>query len=646
MMKKIRIILIIIFILLAITGICRLKPVETGLLQGFLNSDYNELIKLSNMSSSTIGVLIESDDIDKLEETKSNLPAPEDFDELIELYKNHPENFITPHRRTLLKNKKYNELAQESLQQLYNPMGIFIQTPDKDPYLFVTDYIISLKNPYFDNDIKEFDGKYYTRISVPASEIKNLMKLQKKSPAKIYLTGTPVHTFVTSQKSAVEINIICIISLLALVFLCKKYFNSIKILIPIALSIAFGFGTGFFASSAIFGQLHILTIVFATSLIGISLDYSLHYVINKNIVKNLTVSMITTVTAFFLLTLSGVELLKQIGIFTGFGLIGVYLFVVFFLPLFKISSEHKTLTYPNIPKKIIFASVIILSVIGLFKLQTSDDIKTLYSPPKTLLNAEILNQKVFPAPKASFITVKGNNIEEILQNEEALTDKLNTDYVSMSKLIPSEKRQTENIKLVNELYANNLSSYADFPVQKPQKSPKPVSFDLKNKFMLDDKTSFIIVFDENSGNINLKHDISEIMKNLRYRCIKIIPIIFIMYFILLSAFFKPKKALKIIASPLIASIFAISAISLLGRPINMFHILSIFLILGFSLDYSIFMSDKSSKDAVFISFASSFLSFLLLAFTSFKLISSMGLMLSTGLLVSYILSLTLFRDKI
>ena len=105
MMKKIRIILIIIFALLSILGICRLKPLETGLLQGFLNSEHEELLQLSDKSSSTIGVLIESDDIDKIEEIKNNLPNSENFDELIELYKNHPENFITPHRRSLLKNE-------------------------------------------------------------------------------------------------------------------------------------------------------------------------------------------------------------------------------------------------------------------------------------------------------------------------------------------------------------------------------------------------------------------------------------------------------------------------------------------------------------------------------------------------------------
>ncbi len=636
MMKKIRIILIILFLMLGFIGIYRIKPLETGLLQGFLTSNYDELIKLSNMSSSTVGVLIEADDVEQIEEVKKDLEQSDDFDELIEIYKNHPSNFLTKHKRDLLKAKKYNDVKQESLEMLYSPLGIFIQTPDKDPYLFATDYVMSLRNPYFDNDIKEFDGKYYAKLPLPASDVKSLIDYQKKSPAKIYLTGTPVHTYVTSQKSAFEINLICIISLFALIFLCKKYFNSTKILIPIILSIIFGFIIGFLGTTAIFGKLHILTIVFATSLIGISLDYSLHYLIGKKVLKNLTVSMLTTVIAFLLLTLSGIELLKQVGVFTSLGLIGVYLFVVCFLPLFKIKAEHKSLIYPNFSKKIIFAVIFIVCVIGLCRLHISDDIKTLYSPSKTLLNAEILSRKVFPMPNVSFITVKADNLEEILQKEESVTDNLNAGFFSLSRLIPSQKRQAENIKLVNELY-----KIPNTDLVKPENK-------LKNKFMLDDKTSFIVVFDENEGKINLTRDISKIIKNIRHKCLKIIPAIFAIYLALLSLFFKPKNAVKLIASPLLASIFAIAVVSLFGQPVNMFHILSIFLILGFSIDYSIFMAngEKTSKDAVFISFASSFLSFFLLSFTSFKLISSMGLMLSVGLLIAYVLSFIFFRDKI
>src|SRR5699024_7731103 len=121
---------------------------------------------------------------------------------------------------------------------------------------------------------------------------------------------------------------------IALILLFKFYFKNIKILIPVILSILFGFLFGFSISTLIFKKLHILTFVFSTTLIGIRLDYSLHSFLvgdEKNFIKNLTVSMLTTVFAFLILLFSNMEILKQIAVFTSFGLIGVYLFVVVFL---------------------------------------------------------------------------------------------------------------------------------------------------------------------------------------------------------------------------------------------------------------------------------------------------------------------------
>ena len=98
-------------------------------------------------------------------------------------------------------------------------------------------------------------------------------------------------------------------------------------------------------------------------------------------------------------------------------------------------------------------------------------------------------------------------------------------------------------------------------------------------------------------------------------------------FILLIFVFKFKKACKIILPPFLGTCFAIAVLSLFNQPLNMFNILAMFLIMGFSIDYSIFRAsgDKNSKDAVLISFISSAMSFFLLSFTSFKLISSLGL---------------------
>ena len=79
---------------------------------------------------------------------------------------------------------------------------------------------------------------------------------------------------------------------------------------------------------------------------------------------------------------------------------------------------------------------------------------------------------------------------------------------------------------------------------------------------------------------------------------------------------------------------------------NLFHIFAMFLILGFTLDYSIFRISgiEKSNDAVLISCLTTSFSFFLLIFTSFKLISSLGFVLSIGLMTSYLFSLILIKN--
>ena len=334
-------IFILISFVLFLFALYRMQPVETELAGAFLSSD-STLVKLTNISSNYLDVLLESKTEEGIENLKSLLPQNKlKLSEITNIYKNYPTNFLSENSRTLLQRKDYETVEQEALERAYNPLGIYIAPLNKDPYLFATDFVMSQTGET--EDIK-YNGKYYYAQHYKInnnSEVKEFISAQKQAKdGKIYLTGVPIHTYITSQKSAFEINIICIISTLALFLFTKYYFKSSKIIIPIALSILFGFMIGFSACALIFKKLHILTFVFSTSLIGISLDYSLHYFLTceeKNFRKNLTASMFTTIIAFSTLLFSNMELLKQIAIFTSFGLLGVYFFVLIMLPKLKIS---------------------------------------------------------------------------------------------------------------------------------------------------------------------------------------------------------------------------------------------------------------------------------------------------------------------
>ena len=315
---------------------------------------------------------------------------------------------------------------------------------------------------------------------------------------------------------------------------------------------------------------------------------------------------------------------------------------------------------PDKFKKIFAIFVILVSVSGMFFLKFNDDIRNLYVPSKKLMGAEKLFASVTGGNrKISFAVVSGQNIQDILEKEEIISRNLNSnDYQALSKFVPSIKQQKMNFELRKSLYKSKLNAYAEFlsPKEKQQLLSERQGNDFLeympvfSEFLLSDNRSLMVLYDINNPKIitdsgaeyvDVTRDITQKIRNCRISCVRMLLPIFVILFALLALIYKPKTAIKITMPSVFAALFAISLVSITGQEINLFHILAIFLIVGFGLDYSVFRASgiKSSSDAVLLSCLTSVFSFLLLAFTGFKLISSLGFILSTGLTISYLTSL-------
>ncbi len=692
MKKFLRILFILILIITGIFVLNNPTNTETNILKAVFsnNTADSTVVELSNRYSSKINVIIESSSAEIAEKKAQEFYnlidkktfGIEKFDssKILETYKKYNKNLLSTYTRQKLIKKEYNEITSEAFTRLYNPVSFMLLPLNEDPYMLLEDYIQSLgkDNP----DLINLNNKFYKIIMLEVNkskalspdllngEIKKLTKTQQELSDKnttIYFTGTPIHSYYASSKAKTEINIICLLSLIFIIGLCYFYFRSLKLLAPIALSLAIGILSGYIAASIIFKSIHVLTFVFSTTLIGICIDYSLHYFIEKDlskIIKSLTISMITTVSAFAVLLFSGVELLKQIAVFTMTGLFCVYLIVILYYPLINLNYNPRKINFvlPNKSKKFIATIIILTAVFGLFYHKFDDDIRNMYIPSRTLLKAEnLFNELSGNNKKTTFAIVEGKNIEEILQKEENITEKLPTsNYQALSKFIPSKIKQKENFELRKELYKNTLKSYAPFLTENEinlllteKFSDKFIEVDnnlpLINDFLINKNTSVIVLYDiKNPDNIikngakyiDIPKDISQRIKECRISCVKMIIPVFIILFIILSIIYKPKTALKIILPSILAATFSIGLLGILGQQINLFHILAIYLIIGFGLDYSVFRASCLEKvsDAVLLSCSTSVFSFFLLTFTSFKLINSLGFILTTGLIVSYLTS--------
>ena len=766
LVKIFRILFVLILVTLGVLVLFRPAHTETNILKAiFSSTNDNLLVDLSSRFSAKINVIVESDDSEKAEEISKTFYSKIDktkmqssdanITEIIEDYEKYHNNLLSNQTRKYLINKQYNKVEENAYEALYNPVIPPIGSIEDDPFLLLTDFVMNLngnsQTPANFTPI-QLNDKYYCLImldvdkelalspTVLNKEVKNLVDLQKeltKGGVKVYLSGAPVHSYFASSHSIFEINLICILSTLFIIGLVFWYFGSLLPLIPIGISIGLGIYAGYCVTALLFKDIHILTFVFSTTLIGVCVDYSLHYFVAikdgktgheviKDIFKSLTVSLITTVSAFLILLFADFVLLRQISVFTITGLVTVYGIVVLGYPIWlnrrvgKTQCPHKTgldakmqrgleaksvteaakqlgsevakLVGQALPDNnlsetdhaskplCIFASksrltaqllsclATILLIIGLFHTHFDDNIKNMYTPPKTLLNAEKLFAEVTGTNgDTSIFVINGNNLEEILQKEEKIADKLNgTEYQALSKYVPSEKRQKSNQILRKELYKAKLNDFAIFlPAQKRSQlisqnygnnflnANNDFEF-MKKNFLVDQNTSIMVVSGYNGEKIdgiriiNFQKDISAQIRHCRRVCLGLLAPIFGLLYLLLAKIYDKKSGLKILLPSICSVAFVFGVLGLFGCLINLFHLLAIFLIIGFGLDYSVFRFTNPEKagDSVFLSCITTVFSFALLAFAGFKLISSLGTVLALGLLSSYIFSLKLIKKDI
>lgn len=647
-MKSLRcVFLLLVFCVGLIFTIVHRPIIETDILKSVVKQNNQLLLDINKHSNSDVIVIFKDDSKEEFLKVVKNEKLGEivsqddiEYQKIIQVY---PKSFLLGSTKKLIKQKQYKQLEINSMQLLYSPLDVPIVSVDKDPYLFVTDYFMI-----------NFSAPEHPIVKIKANNVGAIVDLSKKYD--VYLAGTPVHSYKTAQKSALQINIFGILATVFVLLICKYMFGSYRIFVPVIASILFGLGTGYIITSLVYRTIHILTFVFATTLIGVGVDYSLHYyaneVHNKEFYKNLTSSMLTTIIAFAFLMIPDIPLLNQMSLYTIGGLVGVYSFVTCVFPMLPFNVKSlATVKLPKFNKKWFTILGLTIILLGILQVKTDDSIKNLYNPDKSLKEAETIYQhSTNPQNKEiSFIITKDEGfVCDILKRN-------NVEYISESKFVPSISEQKENIKLINDLYRTN--NYPDF-LTKEQRNNLTKENNAVFKynipsFHLDKDRRIIIAYGLNLQNIpnaevvNIQKDISLSLKQSRRLTEPLIPILFLGMFLYLYIMYS-KQALKIIIPPFVGVCMSVALGQLFGYNINIFSILTIFLIIGFTIDYSIFKSSgkNSANIAVFSACISTAFSFLLLSFTGFKLISCFGVLLFVGVVSSYITSCMIFDEDV
>lgn len=231
-------------------------------------------------------------------------------------------------------------------------------------------------------------------------------------------------------------------------------FKTARILV-LLLPLAIGMIMGVAVTILILGKIHILTLVVGTSLVGVLLDFPLHWLVGGIITVNwqrwealhvaakaFLLSLIITLLGYIALLPTPLPILRQTAIFSVAALITTFAFNVLCLPIFFKNWQEKTIPFlwtklQNLGLKLVtygkyFRSkpyvitlLIILSTIGLIRLKTQDDIRQWITlSPQWLAQSQRIAQLTETEPSAQYFLITAVSDEELLYKNQILSDKL------------------------------------------------------------------------------------------------------------------------------------------------------------------------------------------------------------------------------
>lgn len=341
----------------------------------------------------------------------------------------------------------------------------------------------------------ELLGKPYD-IAYQKQVMSVINKAEAALPAEIKLlrSGLMLHAAHGAKQAIGEISTIGIGSALGIFCLLFACFRQLRAVAIAFLPIIVGCGFALTCSLLLFDSVHLITLAFGAGLVGVAIDYSLHFLcahnpeshhfqskrqdqrsgVLRSIQPSLSMGLASSVLAYTAQGMAPFPGLRQMAVFSALGLIGAWLTVICWLPLLCASKPIAFNTrlinqlkqwqsrWPKIDALWLKTTLIILTLsftTVVYTIEGNDDIRLLQTSPPELLNEDITVQKLLAAASpARYLILESDSVEALLQLEESFAEKLDAakaageiaNYMSTSQFLPSQQRQHENHSLLEK----------------------------------------------------------------------------------------------------------------------------------------------------------------------------------------------------
>jgi len=434
--------------------------------------------------------------------------------------------FYYPYRRRILSPEQLTQLAvdpdgveQQAIAQLYSLFGSGGSTLDTDPFFLFPGSMQALQPG--GRTLSVDDGYLWAArgdrdyvfvmatITSPTLSIgeqealashvnSGLDELVTAHTGLDFLkTGFAFYSHEATRSAKGEVSTIGVGSLIGLLLLVIATFRSLRPLSLIVISILAGCLVAMAVTLSVFGFVHLFTLVFGASLIGVSVDYSFHYVADdafggddwtprsgiRNIFMGITLGLLTSILAYLALTVAPFPGLQQLAVFSSAGLAGAYFTLVCMCRLwrrrFAVHDSSLVLKFAGgflgvwrksrMQHRYLVVAVLVTAVaFGMRGLEIDDDVRALQSQSPELLQQEAAIQELLGIAQAgTFVLTTAEDDEALLQREERVRERLDDmivaggldSYQAVSRWVPSLQQQDRSLKAYSKLLRTRLPGY-------------------------------------------------------------------------------------------------------------------------------------------------------------------------------------------
>ncbi|MBE0531780.1 MAG: hypothetical protein IH626_13200 [Rhodospirillales bacterium] len=299
--------------------------------------------------------------------------------------------------------------------------------------------------------------------------------------------GTIFYARAGASEALAEASIITACAVVGAIALMLLAFHSVTPLALGVLSILAGLVAALSASVVAFGTPHVAVLLFGAGLIGVTVDYSVHYFAQiftpragpaerlRRVLPGMLLGAGTTAIGYCALAIAPYPGLRQVAVFSVIGVTASLLTVILWFPLLDrvrprplpaawrrmAALTHRLWTEDGLRRVRITAAIVALAVgvAGFSTMRTEDDIRRQQMLPPHLVTEQSEIQRLAGIDTAGqFFLVEAKDEEEALASEESLAARLAplvktgalAGWRSPADFVPSIARQRENRRLIEE----------------------------------------------------------------------------------------------------------------------------------------------------------------------------------------------------